>query len=106
MSWARGDDKHGRDVGYAIDAKCDEPGCEEKINRGLSFVCGGEPNGGAFACGYHFCEKHRHYVDVIDSSESTGYRSISVCAKCKKELEEAKQIYDEDAEESIMGGGQ
>lgn len=52
MSWAIGyDENWKRDVGYGVPAICDHPGCNEKIDRGLAFVCGGEPMGGEKGCG-------------------------------------------------------
>lgn len=62
MSWAVGEGKDGRDVGYGVPAFCDHPDCNEKINRGLSHVCGminteGEDRG----CGLHFCTAHLLY---------------------------------------------
>lgn len=59
MSWAIGyDDNHKRDVGYGVPAICDHPNCEAKINRGLSYVCGGEPYGDDDGCGLFFCGDH------------------------------------------------
>ena len=59
MSWAIGfDDRWQRDIGYGVPAFCDDPKCDEKIDRGLSYVCGGEPYGGDAGCGLYFCEKH------------------------------------------------
>lgn len=59
MGWSIGfDDKWQRDIGYGVPAWCDHPDCNEKIDRGLSFVCGGEPYGGDRGCGLYFCGKH------------------------------------------------
>lgn len=58
MSWALGQHK-GRDVGYGVPAICDHPGCGEEIDRGLSYICGGDVSGGDHGCGLFFCEKHR-----------------------------------------------
>lgn len=59
MGWSLGFDSNwNRDVGYGVPAMCDHPGCNEKIDRGLSYVCGGEPYGGEYGCGLHFCGKH------------------------------------------------
>ena len=59
MSWAIGYDKHWkRDVGYGVPAICDDPECTAEIDRGLSYVCGGEPYGGECGCGLHFCGAH------------------------------------------------
>lgn len=60
MGWSLGyDSKWERDIGYGVPAWCDHPGCTEKIDRGLGYVCGGKPYGGERGCGLFFCEKHR-----------------------------------------------
>ena len=62
MSWAIGyDDDWHRDIGYGVPAYCDYPGCMKEIDRGLAYVCGGEPYGGTEGCGLFFCEDHRVY---------------------------------------------
>lgn len=72
MSWAIGYDKNwGRDIGYGVPAYCDHPGCMEKIDRGLAYVCGNSPYGGDFGCGLYFCENH-HF---------NGKHSL--CERCK-----------------------
>ena len=59
MSWAVGfDTKWNRDIGYGVPAYCDYPGCRAEIDRGLSYVCGGEPYGGENGCGLYFCGEH------------------------------------------------
>lgn len=59
MGWGHcGTDGLGREIGYAIPATCDEPGCDTPIDRGLSFVCGGMHGGGEAGCGRYFCGKH------------------------------------------------
>ena len=63
MSWALGfDPTWKRDIGYGVTAYCDHPDCNAKIDRGLSYVCGGEPYGGDSGCGLYFCGKHLHGV--------------------------------------------
>lgn len=47
-----------RDAGYSVPAICDHPGCNEEIDRGVSYVCGGEPGGGEYGCGLYFCGEH------------------------------------------------
>lgn len=59
MGWSIGTGKDGRDIGYGVPALCDQPDCNEEIDRGLSHVCGmintdGEDRG----CGLHFCTDH------------------------------------------------
>lgn len=59
MSWAVGyDEKWKRDIGYGVPAVCDHPDCNAEIDRGLSYVCGGEPYGGEDGCGLYFCSEH------------------------------------------------
>lgn len=59
MSWSIGyDESWQRDIGYGVPAFCDHPGCYERIDRGLSYVCGGEPYGGEQGCGLYFCSQH------------------------------------------------
>jgi hypothetical protein len=59
MSWSIGyDNNWKRDIGYGVPSICDHPGCTEEIDRGLSYVCGGEPYGGDDGCGLYFCTKH------------------------------------------------
>ena len=67
MSWAIGfDDTWNRDIGYGVPANCDHPSCIAKINRGLSYVCGGEPYGGDDGCGLYFCSNHLYLPHVPD----------------------------------------
>jgi hypothetical protein len=55
MGWSIGyDSKWQRDIGYGVPGVCDDPACAEKIDRGLSYVCGGEPYGGDEGCGLYF----------------------------------------------------
>lgn len=59
MGWAVGFDSNlERWIGYGVPAQCDHPGCKEEIDRGLAYVCGGQPYGGDRGCGLHFCDKH------------------------------------------------
>ena len=56
MGWAYGIDKNGREVGYGVDAKCDEPNCPTIIDRGLAYRCGSIHTDEG--CGLHFCANH------------------------------------------------
>lgn len=74
MGWAVGYDEYWqRDIGYGVPAFCDHPKCSVEIDRGLSYVCGGEPYGGEHGCGLYFCGKHLAYY--------TSNRS-QACARC------------------------
>jgi hypothetical protein len=59
MGWQVGfDSRWHRDIGYGVPATCDHPGCGAAIDRGLAYVCGGEPYGGEDGCGLFFCGEH------------------------------------------------
>lgn len=59
MGWSLGwDSKWSRDIGYGVPAYCDHPNCLREINRGLGYVCGGQPYGGERGCGLYFCGHH------------------------------------------------
>lgn len=74
MGWAVGFDEHwSRDIGYGVPAYCDHPDCDELIDRGLSYVCGGEPYGGDKGCGLYFCEEHRDFHPFVE---------VSLCDRC------------------------
>lgn len=63
MGWSIGyDNNWKRDIGYGVPAVCDHPKCNEEINRGLGYVCGGEPYGGEKGCGLFFCGKHLNWI--------------------------------------------
>lgn len=58
MSWAVGEFQ-GRDIGYGVPAICDHPDCNDKIDRGLGYVCAWEEVwGGEDGCGLFFCLIH------------------------------------------------
>jgi hypothetical protein len=59
MGWSIGYDTNWeRDIGYGVPAVCDHPDCNNEIDRGLYYVCGGEPFGGEEGCGLFFCDEH------------------------------------------------
>ena len=80
MSWAVGFDPNWkRDVGYGVPAECDHPECTEQIDRGLGFVCGGQPFGGEYGCGLYFCGEHLGYgAEDEDGNEVEG----RFCERC------------------------
>ena len=74
MGWSIGyDSQWERDIGYGVPATCDHPGCGAEIDRGLSYVCGGEPYGGDLGCGLYFCGEHLFWP--------------SLCERCEKDTE-------------------
>ena len=59
MGWADcGTDSKGRPIGYAFEATCDHPDCEAKIDRGLSYACGGMHGEDVDSCEGYFCQDH------------------------------------------------
>lgn len=88
MGWSIGyDSTWHRDIGYGVPATCDHPECRTKIDRGLSYVCGGDPYGGDNGCGLYFCPKHLCYA---------GPESEQVCERCAqwKEREQLPAPFD------------
>lgn len=79
MSWAVGYDTNWqRDIGYGVPAICDRPKCGGNIDRGLSYVCGGQPYGGERGCGLYFCDRH------LTGTKKDGDRRVQVCGRCAK----------------------
>lgn len=73
MGWSLGFDSNwNRDIGYGVPAFCDHPECNERIDRGLAHVCGGDPYGGEHGCGLYFCGSHLFIA----------MRGPQRCAKC------------------------
>lgn len=78
MGWSIGfDNRWKRDIGYGIPAVCDHPKCNKEIDRGISYVCGGEPYGGETGCGLYFCSKHLQY------HKFRGHDAHEYCSRCK-----------------------
>ncbi len=80
MSWARGTAwfrGKERDVGYAVRAKCDHPGCKARIDRGLSFRCGDSYFSSEYGCGGFFCARHRG--DLITHQDGALTNNCSEC---------------------------
>lgn len=76
MGWSIGYDPYwGRDIGYGVPAVCDHPCCSREIDRGLAYVCGGEPYGGDKGCGLYFCGEHL--------SGGWGAGVVQRCSRCR-----------------------
>lgn len=80
----RGTDNNGRPIGYIFDAECDEPGCTAKIDRGLSYACGGVHGSDELSCDKYFCSDH---LNVI---EHDG-RYVCVCNGCSEMLDRSAE---------------
>ena len=104
MGWANcGQDSQGRFIGYAHETTCDHPECDTKIDRGLSYACGGmhgevgvsNGQGGDFCptCEGYFCEKHRTMIEA----DFDGHVKVEgVCAACYKDVAKHVGLDDED----------
>lgn len=80
MSWSIGFDSNwNRDIGYGVPAYCDHPGCKKQIDRGLSYVCGGDAYGGEHGCGLFFCSEHLNYYGRRDDGK---IKTIQLCHRC------------------------
>jgi hypothetical protein len=103
MGWANcGEDSKGRPIGYAHSARCDHPGCNKRIHRGLAYACGGMHGEDEISCEGYFCDKHRTIVQLLPGHGPTNDLP-SLCAECLKLAIEARIIhpdegYYEDAE--------
>ncbi len=76
MSWAIGYDSNLKiDVGYGVPCECNHPDCNEQIDRGLSYVCGGDMYGGERGCGQYYCSKHLGFNYEDDDS-------VQLCERC------------------------
>lgn len=92
MSWANcGEDSRGRPIGYAHAGKCDHPGCNKKINRGLSYACGDMHGETEFGCEKYFCDEHRS--NCVEDSDG---RIVRVCGECRDVLLNTDEWIDED----------
>jgi hypothetical protein len=77
--------KTGENMGYGWDGICHAEDCNEEIDHGLSYVCGGMHEGGTLGCGYYFCQKH-----LTVAKDETGV-FVSVCFGCYAELDEEEE---------------
>lgn len=73
---------NGKECGYGVEAKCEEPGCTEDIDRGLSFLCGQEPGGDEHACGGYFCAKHLFMGKGQQLCERCHDKAPDLCEEC------------------------
>jgi hypothetical protein len=95
MGWANcGTDRNGRKIGYAVEATCDHPGCKAKIDRGLSYACGGMHGEDVVGCEKYFCEGH------LATWVRWGDREVQVCDACKVSL--LADDWVEDEEEGLI----
>lgn len=69
--------------GYGVRCKCHQRGCNERIDRGLAYLC--------YNCTWYFCYEHLTFaVDVYDEpllAECFAGQGSQVCQGCKKRVE-------------------
>ena len=86
MGWANcGSDSNGRHIGYAHQAKCDKPGCDNTIDRGLSYACGDMHDSTEYSCEKYFCEDHMRVIEIFCIAYKDG---AQVCEACQQYWEE------------------
>ncbi|WP_372344713.1 hypothetical protein [Streptomyces sp. KL116D] len=80
--------RNGEEIaaGYAVEATCEQDGCEEQIDRGLAYLCGAEPGGDEYGCGGYFCGGHL-YIGVGPAQ--------GMCDSCSAAWEKAHPDPDE-----------
>lgn len=92
MGWGYcGVDKAGRPIGYVHQATCDHPGCDEVIDRGLGYACGGMHGEDEISCDGYFCEKHR--AEMVMTEDEQLHR---VCESCHQQLLDSGEWRDDD----------
>lgn len=87
MGWGYTTGEGGRDQGYIVPSLCDQPGCTEEIDRGLSYRCGEyrSDNG----CSNFFCSKHLYWYtsEDPDTDPNAGDEAINFCDHCLWSIE-------------------
>ena len=97
MGWGNcGLDSTGRPIGYVFPAFCDHEGCFEKIDRGLSYVCGNMHGESEISCEKYFCENHRS--NMVEYEEEL----IMICDQCAKDLLEIEGWVEDEEEATIV----
>lgn len=78
--------------GYGVPAYCEYPDCNEEIDRGMAYACGGEPFS-ELGCDRYFCGKHRQVecfkIDgsaelLCDHEKDCKCECVEVCERCAK----------------------
>ncbi len=64
--------------GYGIPAYCEHPLCDEEIDRGMAYACGGEPFS-EVGCDRYFCGKHREYAGFRSDNTPCRHRADCKC---------------------------
>lgn len=82
MSWAIGfSENQNRDVGYAVPAICDHPGCTAEIDRGIAYMCCEISPDHHATCGGFYCAYHREsyiYGDELDDMDESELEAHNI----------------------------
>jgi hypothetical protein len=70
-----------RECGYYWRALCDQPGCENVIDRGLAYLCGQGPGETEFGCGRYFCGDHMGYRTY---GRGAAAEHVQNCKRCQR----------------------
>lgn len=84
---------NGRDCGYSVPAVCEQPGCNEEIDRGFAYCCGGYPDS-EYGCHLYFCGKHMYYYNSDPKDDDS--ETVQLCDVCSYNNEHANQTGDPD----------
>lgn len=60
------------EVGYGVTATCEQPNCQEQIDRGMAYLCGETHGSNENGCGGYFCGSHLY----MSPEGQIGYRCI------------------------------
>lgn len=97
MGWGDcGEDSKGRPIGYVHEATCDHPGCDKKIDRGLSYACGDMHGETEYGCEKYFCSEHRE--NIVEDEGDFNH----ICDGCKKELIDSGEWVEHPEEGTII----
>ncbi len=81
MGWALYGTPMG-DAGYAVEDVCHADGCDERIDRGLSYLCGDTPGRDSESgCGRWFCAEH--LFGLPDAVSEEGILGGGMCRPCQ-----------------------
>lgn len=75
--------------GYGVPTVCEHPACNEEIDRGVSYACGGEPFS-EHGCDMYFCTEHLDYVYFKGDGTRCRHKKdcecemVQLCERCKK----------------------
>lgn len=85
----------GREAGYGVSSTCEAGECEEKIDRGLAYLCGQMPGGDEHGCGGYFCYEHLLEGYVADEQPRRFVAApCSLCPTCYARWEAAEGVPD------------